>query len=999
MFNRGRYLNHLFTASFLFFAAGQVFSQTTGAVEGRITESSEASLAGARVEARSPSLQGTRTATAAKDGSYRLPGLPPGTYTVRASLKGFTLVEKTAVVSLNASTTANFVLQVSAEEKVEVSGQVPLIDLRSPATGTTYSSEVLRRIALGRNYAEILGSQPGVQPDTAQTLGRVSPLSVYGATSIENLYLIDGINTNDVKQSFQGTALNPEAIEEVEVKTGGYQAEYGHGIGGIVNAVTRSGGNEFRGDVFGYYNSRGMRADVKVTDQDILAAEQTTVKRWDAGVDLGGYILKDRLWFFGSYDRVGQTTDRMPVRGPVAGETIPFDTTSNIYAGKLTWNAGPSTSVVATIFGDPEERDGATGLIASPDPLTYTATRSLGGKSYAGRLNQILSPSLMALVQYSRHEDGFRTTISPEANQPRVSELTVPGLVALYGGFGNVNGPISNQNSHRDTFSGSLTSYLTQHEIKLGGEYEKDLTAARTIRSGGSSLQIRSCKANPSNPASVNRCAAAGGNGVPFTNFQGNNVTGGVFFTHGYLTDRQGNPVTSIFGETPIHAYSAYLQDTWRLSPRLTLNAGIRWELEKIANWKGEDRIDLDNMWAPRAGVVWDFLGDATSKAFASYGRFYYRYPTDLNARAFGRSDFFIYSTVNYDRNSLANDLHAPQQFAALSQPAGDEPVDRGLKGMYQDEFTIGVEKALDPTFIVGLKGNYQRLGRVIEDRCDLDYNSPLTGYNFCAIINPGSSEPIASGALPCGHTRPDGTRTSGNDRPDNAVPYPGPADNALCNENGGPAIKPASRLYRGIELTARKSLADRVWLQASYIYSSLRGNYDGAASLRSGQTDPGINADFDYWQFDRSNSSGKLYLDRPHTLQLSATYLAPFGLTAGFTGFVRSGPPRNKLLFLNNGYGAQLYAVRRGFVGRAAAQYEINLAVGYELRIGPVSITPRLHVYNLLNRQGETRIQDDFNPTGDFDKAGNDIQHVDYGKILQRQDPRLLRVTVRVSF
>ena len=227
---------------------------------------------------------------------------------------------------------------------------------------------MLRRIAIIRNYADILRLQPGVQPDTAATQGRAAPLAIYGSTSIENLYLVDGVNTNDVKQSFQGTILPPEAIEEVEVKTGGYGAEYGHAVGGIINAVTRSGGNVFHGDVFGYYNSPGMRADVKVTDQDILAAEQTTIDRWDAGADLGGYILKDRLWFFGSYDRVGQTTDRIPEQGPAAGGIYPFDSGSNLYTGKLTWNAGPGTRVVATVFGDPEERTGATGLLASHGP-------------------------------------------------------------------------------------------------------------------------------------------------------------------------------------------------------------------------------------------------------------------------------------------------------------------------------------------------------------------------------------------------------------------------------------------------------------------------------------------------------------------------------------------------------------------------------------------------------------------------------------------------------
>ncbi len=967
-----------------------VNGQTTGAIEGRVLAPLGQELAGVRVEATSPSLQGVRTATTAADGGYRLPGLPPGSYRVQASLKGFTTVQRTARVALNAMSTADFTLELSVEESLVVSGETPMIDLGSAATGTTYPATVLRRIAIIRNFADILRLQPGVQSDTAATQGRAAPLAVYGSTSIENLYLIDGVNTNDVKQSFQGTVLPPEAIEEVEVKTGGYGVEYGHAVGGVINAVTRSGGNDFHGDVFGYYNSRGMRADVKVTDQDILAAEQTSIDRWDAGLALGGYILKDRLWFFGSYDRIGQTTDRIPQQGPAQGGTYPFDSQSNVYTGKLTWNAGLSTSVVATVFGDPEERTGATGNLASTDPLTYTATRNLGGTSYAGRLNQLFGPSVMMALQYSGHEDGFRTSIAPEANLPRVTDLTVPGLRAFSGGFGNINGPMGNQSSRRDTASASLTSYLGNHELRLGGEYQRDETAATTLRSGAAVLNIRPCKANPANPASVDRCAALGGTGVPYVNFRGENVTGGVFFVHNYLTDSQGNPVTEIFGETPIKAYSAYLQDNWRLSPRLTINAGLRWEREQIANWKGEDIIDLNNQWAPRAGIVWDFLGDGTSKAFASYGRFYYRYPTDLNARAFGRSDFSFASTVNYDRDSLQDDPLAPRQFFSFGQPSGDEPVDRNLEGMYQDEFTVGVEKALDPTFVVSLKGNYQRLGSAIEDRCDLDYNSPLTGFNGCAILNPGSPEPIASGELPCYNS---------NERPENAVLYPGPADDALCNENGGPAVPRASRLYRGIELTARKSMGDRLWIQAWYVYSSLRGNYDGAASLRTGQTDPGINADFDYWQFDRSNSSGKLYLDRPHAFQLSATYLAPFGLVAGFSGFVRSGPPRSQLVFFNDGYGGALYGVRRGFFGRAAAQYEINLAVGYQLQVGPVSITPRLFVFNLLNRQGETRIEDDFNPNGDFDENGNDLQHVNFGKILERQEPRLIRAAVRISF
>jgi hypothetical protein len=300
---------------------------------------------------------------------------------------------------------------------------------------------------------------------------------------------------------------------------------------------------------------------------------------------------------------------------------------------------------------------------------------------------------------------------------------------------------------------------------------------------------------------------------------------------------------------------------------------------------------------------------------------------------------------------------------------------------MYQDEYTIGVEKALTPTFVVGLKGSYQRLGEVLEDRCDLDYEHPENRGQPCAILNPGSSERYARGDFPCSNAH--------NARPDASEL------DALCNENGGPPVPHASRIYRGIELTARQSFQERLWLQTSYIYSSLRGNYDGAARLASGQADPGVNADFDYFAFDQHNSHGKLYLDRPHSFQLGVTYLTPFGLTAGLSTHVRSGPPRNKSEFFNAGYFQEVFGVRRGTAGRAETQYEANVSLAYEFKAGPLTIAPRLYVYNVLNRQGETRVSDAFNPDGAFDSEGNAVQHPNYGKILERQAPRLFRVVL----
>jgi hypothetical protein len=809
---------------------------------------------------------------------------------------------------------------------------------------------------------------------------RVVNIALYGSTSLENLYMIDGINTTNVIRGFQGKAINPESMQEVEIKTGGYQAEYGRALGGVINVITKSGGNEFHGDVFGYLNTREMRADVEVTGEDIIAAEQTEVERWDAGADLGGYILKDQLWFFGSYDRIESETTRIPQAGPVAGQRFVLEKTSDTYSGKLTWNIGKGSNLVLSTLADPEKAFGPINLPAATSPLTYAGIRYIGARDYAARSNHLFGAFGILTLQYSRHNDRYETKIPTEAELPRVLDQTVQGITVPSGGFGNINSVI-NHTSRRDGYSAAFAAYAGNHEIKLGGDYEENETAGITRRTGAQTLTIRPCRQTP---AAVDRCVQRGGTGVPYVNWRGENVLGGVVYTHAYLANLDGTPVLRIATETPTLAYSAFLQDTWRVSQRLTVNAGLRWDREEIQNHQQATVIDLDDMWAPRAGVAWDIIGDGTSKLYASYGRFYYQFPTDLNFRGYQNSEFLAVSASNFDPVSLTHDPRTP--FAGSASVAlGDEPRDENLKGMYQDEYTVGVEKALTPTFVVGLKGNYQSLDRVLEDRCDLDYLHPENHGQFCAIINPGSPERYARGDFPC--------QNRANERPDAAE------IDALCNETGGPSIARASRIYRGIELTARQSFQERLWVQASYIYSSLRGNYDGAARLVSGQADPGVNADFDFFAFDQHNSHGKLYLDRPHSFQLGVTYLAPFGLSAGLSTYVRSGPPRSKAEYFGGGYNQEIFGVRRGTVGRAETQYEANLSLAYEFKTGPVTIAPRLYVYNVLNRQGETRVSDAFNPDGAFDANGNAVQHPNYGKILERQAPRLFRVAVRVSF
>jgi hypothetical protein len=319
----------------------------------------------------------------------------------------------------------------------------------------------------------------------------------------------------------------------------------------------------------------------------------------------------------------------------------------------------------------------------------------------------------------------------------------------------------------------------------------------------------------------------------------------------------------------------------------------------------------------------------------------------------------------------------------------------------------------------VGIKGMYRKLGRAIEDRCDLDGADPINQDSTCAMVNPGASGFWGTGGA-------FGWCDEAGD------PFVSPIA-GLCSSDHpelGPAppIPKASRKYRGIELTARKTFSQNLWAQMSYVYSKLSGNYDGAVRVASGQTDPGINADYDYPIFSR-NANGRLYLDRPHQFRLDAVYTAPFGLNVGLGAYYRSGPPVSRYGWYNVFYPDLLHLVQRGndksvSEGRLVGQYEANLSLGWTFNMGPVSVTPAIYVFNVLNRQGVTDVNERFNPDGtfcqetagctpsntpeytqrNFDRLGTlpyggPLPDPDWARPSARQDPRQIKAALKISF
>lgn len=947
-------------------------SQTTGSIEGMVRDSMGGVLAPADVLVSSPNLQGARTARTDRNGRFWLPALPPGNYAVTVALAGFRPDTKSVTISLGSTATLHFALDPSVQESIAVSGAPPLVDVTSTTGGTNYTSRVAGNLPVDRNYADVVRANPAVSTDQGATQGRSLALAFYGATSAENQWIIDGTNTTNVQTGIQGKAINNEFVQEVEVKTGAYSAEYGGALGGVVNVITKSGGNQFHGDAFLYYDSSDTSAGQVFTDRDSVNAEMRLAdyQRLDYGADLGGYLLKDRIWFFGAYNRVNLDTHvSRVVSSPLVSvdDRFPLDGADNLYSGKITWNAASSTSLVATVFADPSTSTGATGsdprqgraanrlenpIIVNPDRSTWFSDRRVGGADYGLRATQLLGAWGLLTVQASHHQEQNSLT-APDGI--RTLDFTCPGGIPedpcsppsearlVTGGYGLIDGPLDHNISHRNQVLGDLTLSAGSHELKIGGGYDYGVGDATYSYSGGQEVIVL-------------------------------NELGRTYYQH-YFAARNREDLTPVAG-AELHArvknYGLYLQDSWRLAAGLTVNLGLRWDNEHVIDYRGVTVLPLDNEWQPRVGVVWDPWKDGRTKLYAFAGRFYYTLPTFGTSFAF--ADITAVWTQNFDPVTLTQDSSLPGPLVWYGGgPFGDN-VDRNIRGMYQDELAVGLERMIDPSLTIGLKATYRRLGNAIEDRCDF--------VEACAVINPGSGEMFARGDAPVCNGY-----------------YPG--DPSDCSETG-PATPPARRLYSGIEILARKSIGQAVWLQASYVYSSLRGNYDGAVNEGFQQTSAGLNLDFD-WPPLWHNAYGRLYLDRPNRFRFDGYWVTPLRLAVGLQAFAASGPPLEKTGYYQDA--SLVYLVPRGSAGRLPTQWDANLTLSYPIAVGPATVTLQAYLFRIFNNQIATTRDNRWttSPPNGYPATIYDpnqpSDNPEYGKFTSRQDPRVFRAAVRVSF
>lgn len=905
-------------------ASAALLAQTTGSIRGTVVTGGTP-LPGVSIEAKSPNLQGTKSAVSDNAGHFNLTLLPPGQYTVTTRLQGFAPKVQTVTLALSQAASITLELVAAATAEVTVTGESIPVETESNTIGRNMDAKTFQALPTGRNYADVAQLTSGVNTDNSDV--RQTSLTVYGSTGLENNFYVDGANTTGVELGNQGKVLNFEFVQEVEMKSGGYEAEFAGAQGGILNVVTKSGGNEFHGDAFGYFDNQSLQASNKHLNEVAAEGIPTGFTKDDYGVDVGGYFLRDSLWFFSAYDHTTNTIDRQVTTGPSAGSITNLATTGNLFSAKLTWHINDSNTVIGTVFGDPTNDNGAIGPVIGP-PSTYLGTQTLGGTDFGFRYQGQISTKWLVTGQFAYHSENSNVVPGPGGIGIPYQDNT-GDVITASGGFGGIegNGLIADKKFTRYDYIADASYIVGNHDVKAGFGYQRvDANVVRTFN-GGQFVVIQS--PFPDDPQQR-----------PVYNHQ--------FFAS--LDSTIDNAQATPYHATPHNdVLGAFVQDRWNVLENLTVNAGVRFDQQWV---HGLDNITFINVnhFSPRVGFTWDFLKNGRSKLFASYSEFVPTIPMDMNVRSLnGERDgaTFNFSSTDLNCDSGAN----TDNTTCVIRGAPADQVDPNLKVPYSNEILAGVEMQLGTSWGVGARYIYRAIRRVLEDTC-----IPVDVCDNYGFFNPGHST-IA------------------------------------------PGFPEGRRYFRGVEVTGQKRLSDNWMLYASYLYSTLEGNYDGAYRAVGGffARDPNITDDFDYPEFE-VNANGKLSLDRTHQAKLQAAYVLPFGLTLSLSGYYQSGVPLSRIGWWDGYAGPELFITPRGSEGRSPDLYEFDLQSDYGLQLGPVTVHILASLFNVLNRQQVTQVDQ----VWAFQQADNTSltpTNAHYGSGNQFQQPRTLRLGLRVSF
>ena len=938
----------------------------------------------------------SRTVTADAQGRFFAGWLPPGDYRVSSG----TLSQEVAVA---VGVTRDVQLRRDALDTVVVEGRRQgVVDVQSVENATVFTAEQLDRLPVARDVQSVAQLAPGVGVTKvfSSDLARTNLPTISGASAAENAYYINGMDVTDLASMVSYATVPFEGVEQQQVKTGGYGAEFGRSLGGVLSVVTKRGTNTWTGGASATWVPDALRArGTDIVDLNPDNASGITKKpnyvsfvsanrRDEANLTLyaGGPLLKDRLFVFGllkarhdtshsfsaqssSISRTGGRPDGLLKLDFTPNEHHAFEFTAirgrqqqrNIgYSNTQLADAAPGTPVTQLA----DDRWFATRHIGEPTSNTrfVSQTKVLIGK-YTGYVNERFTWS--ALVG--------RLDSLPSQQLIAVATAQDCPVIILVGNLLGGCQPTGTPIRQRDPAALALDQDR-RTAYRLDGEY---LAGAHTLRWGVDAVRFSSYRGGLSITGGTQWRYYKGGTG---------SLPGLVPPSQQYV--QESYSVTESGGYAVRNA-AAYVEDAWQVSPRWLVIGGLRSESFDNRSANGVSFIKASGLLAPRLGVVWNVRGDASMRVYASAGRYFIPIPSVVNTQLTRGSAAYVayYTFTGRDpRTGAPTGLSAPIGEAGSRDIEHADPatlVDPKLKPMSQDEWALGFQQALDAHWTIGAKATVRRVNNGVDDYCSAygqkrwAVDQGYTQYRAaaspgCFLINPGQDV----------HAKLD----LNNDGQLTQVTIP-------ASYIGVPAYR---RNYRAIELTLERRFSSRGSLGASYVWSQLRGTSEGYVGSGRVATDPTLSYQFDFAS-TMQGSGGPLPLDRRHVIKAYGHLQATPQWRMGANLLLRSGTPTSCYGFVpstvpdyakvDNHSGASGYSVaasfyclgddkkthltQQGSQGRLPWTHNADLSVAYLPPLAQGRLTLQAAVFNVFNTQQTVSI----NETRDLSRANTNLQ------------------------
>jgi outer membrane receptor protein involved in Fe transport len=887
-----------------FMTTVSVSAQTsTGTISGHVTDSATLAIPGATVTIESPNLQGRRTAVTSANGDYIFPSLPPGSYTITVELSGFATTKQTRDVGAGQPVQVDVTLRPAAlSEVVTVTARTDAFTNTVQAS-TNIQQELLSTLPTARTLLSAVNVAPA-----AHATGPNNAITIGGAMSAENLFMLDGVQIQDNIRGTPFALFIEDAIQETTVSTSGISAEYGRFTGGVINAITRSGGNQFSGSLRTTFNNDDWRTvspfDEPKKDDTVPTYEFTA----------GGPIVRNRTWFFtaGRFFDQSQANETGYTRSAYT-----FENDEKRFEGKLTQAFGAGHNVRAAYTAVREEE--VNNVWPSPQEvmdLRSLHTRQLPQDLLSLHYSGTLRPNLFLEAQYSARQFSFENSggTSTDLIQGTVLRSQQTGAFWWSPNFCGVCGPEERDNENLFLKGNYFWSTPRgSHNIVFGYDTFNDKRKGDNHQSG-SDFQVWTTDTIVQD-------------GTVYPVAAGN---GSTYIIH--------YPISQASLGTNFRTHSLFLNDSWAANNHFTFNIGVRWDKNHGVD-AADNLVASDSAFSPRLGLVWDPRGDGTWSLHGSYGKYVAALANTIadSASPAGTPSilawFYQGPGINTGAGPLiASDVALQRVFDWFNSGGGtsrrpfftripgiQKQIRQSLLSPNANEFSTGVSRQIGGRGAVRADFVYRNFADFYADRID----------------------------------------TSTGQVTDSA----GQVFDLALVEN----TNLLSRQYVAVSAQANYRLGSRIDLGGNYTVSRLWGNINGE-TINSGPVTTTVTTYPEYLDLSWTAPTGDLAADQRHRVRMWGTARLPFferlgTFTVALFEQINSGTPYGAVAAIesgpyvsNPGYRQPPATVNYWFTDRDAfrtdAMFRTDFSLNYEHALaGRSRLFGQIQVLNLFNQ------------------------------------------------